>query len=193
MVRHSQSPQIAWRICQRVAISGTVRPHTKMGIDGTISQLTHCRPPRERQYPCPNCPTLLVAQDDYLGGMVHHGMCTLPTKQDTHHKEEDPPLSHPRGSIDVPIQCCRPRSHHPATQSQQTWCDSHSGRPGMLQSHYLPPMPYDNHWRRGSPLIPQKSIPVVRSPFKNNIRPWSAIHVPLCASTNHQAKHRMKH
>ena len=193
LVWYSQSPQTAWRIHEGVEISGTIWPSIKMGTDGTISQLTHCRPPRKGQHPCLSLSTLLVAWDDHMGGAICSRMCTLPTEQNMYHKKENPSLSHPRRPIDVPIQRCCPRPHHPTAQSQQIWRNPHCSRPGMFQSCYLPPMPHGNHWRGSSPFIPQTPIPVVRSPFKNNIQLRSSIHVPLCTSINYQAKHRMKH
>ena len=173
--------------------SHTIWFSTKTGTNGTIPQLTHHGSSQKRQHAHLSIPALLVARDDHLGGTVHSRMCTLPTEQNTYHQEKDPPLSHPRGSVDAPIQCHCPGSYHPAAQSKQIWCNSHHSRPGMLQSCYFPPMSYEHHQRGSGPLVPQASVPMVQSPLKGNLQPRSSIHIPLCTSFDNKAKHRVKY
>ena len=149
--------------------SSTIWPGIKAGTDGTISQFTHHRPPREGQHSHPSIPTLLVARNEYLDRMIHSRMRTLSTEQNMHHEEENPSLSYPRRPIDVPIQCRGSRSHHSATKGQWIRHNPYYSGPGMLQSSHLPPMPYDHHWRGSGPIIPQKSVPMVQSSLKGNI------------------------
>ena len=193
LVRHSQSPQITWRIHKRMETSSTIQFSIKMRTDGTVSQLTYCRSSWKRQYARISLPALLVAWDDYLGGTICSRMCTLPTEQDTYHQEEDSPLLHPRRPIDAPVQHCCPRSHHSATTGQWIWHNSHHSRPGMLQSCHLSPMPHKHHWRGSGPLIPQTSVSMVWSSLESDIQLRPLIHIPLCASLDDKAKHRAKY
>ena len=137
--------------------------------------------------------TLLVAWDECLGGMVCGGIRIMPTEQNMHHQEKNPFISYPWRPLDVPIQCCRPRPHHSTTQGKWIRCHPHHSRSGVLKGHYIPSLPHDNHWRRGSLTIPQAPIPMVRSPIKSNIRQRSLFHITFRTSTNNEAKHRTKH
>ena len=149
--------------------SSTIRLGIEAGTNGAVSQLSHCRPPREGQHSRPSIPALLVAQDDYLDRVICSRVRALSKKQNMHHKEENPPVLHPRRPINVPIQCCGSRSHHSTTEGQWVQCNPYYSGSRMFQSSHFPTMPYDHHWRRSGPIIPQKSVPMVWSSFKGNI------------------------
>ena len=169
LVRHPWSSQTARRVCQRRKISSAVRIGIVMGIDGTIPQLTYRRAPQKGQHSHPGSAALLVARDVYLGGTICSRMCNLPTEQNMHHQEENTLLSHSRRPLHVPIQHCSLRPHHTAAQSKWIQCYPHHHGPRMFQSHYLPPLSHDDHWRGSSPVIPQAPVPMVRSSFKGNL------------------------
>ena len=164
-----------------------------MGIDGTIPQLTYCRAPWKGQHSHPCSAALLVARDVYLGGTICSWLCNLPTEQNTHHQEENTPLSHSQRPLNVPVQHCSLRPHHAAAQSQQIWCYPHHHGPRMFPSCYLPPLSHDNHWRGSSPVVPQAPVPVVRSSFKGNLQPRPSLYIPFCMSIDHKAKHRKEY
>ena len=127
-----------------------------------------------------------------MGRMICSRMCPLPTEQDTYHQEEDTPLSHPRRPVNVTVQHHSPGPHHSTTQSKWVQHNPHHSRPGMFPSHHFSPLPYDDHWRGSGPAVPQTPVPMVQSPCQGNIQPRPSIHIPLCASINHKAKHRTK-
>ena len=164
-----------------------------MRADGTIPQLTHCRSPRERQYPHSCLPALLVAWDDHLDREICGRMCTLSTEQNMHYQEEDTPLLHPGRSIHVTIQHHSFGPHHSATQSKWPRCNTYHSRSGMLLGRYFPPLPHNHHQRRSHSAIPQTPVPVVRSPIKSNIGSRPSFYVPLCVSINHEAKHQTEY
>ena len=120
MVWHPRSWKTTRRLCQGRETSGTHRIGTKTRTHGAISQHPNCQTPRKGQHPHPCLPTLLVARDEYLDRELCHWVCTLPTKQNMHHQEEDSTVLHPRQPLHMPIQHHHPRPHHPATKSKWT-------------------------------------------------------------------------
>ena len=118
---------------------------------------------------------------------------TLSTEQNMHHQEKDTPLPYPRGPINAPVQCRSLRPHHAAAQSKQVQCNPHHHGPGLFQSHCLSSLPHNDNQRGSSPVIPQTPVPMVWSPFKSNIQLRPLVHIPLCTSTNHEAKHRVEY
>ena len=139
MVQHSRSWKTTRRLCQGRETSSTFRIGTKMRTHGANSQYPNHQTPRKGQHPCPCLPTLLVARDEYLDREPCCRVHTLPTKQNTHHQEEDSTVLHPRQPLHMPIQCHHPRPHHPTTKSKWTQCHTHCCRPTILQSSIFIP------------------------------------------------------
>ena len=193
VVQHPEHPETTRRLYTRMEAGSTGRIKAKARNPSPFPWLTCCRAPWERQHHHSHNTTLLVARNEQVGGMLHHWVHTMPTEQNMHYQEENPPILHPRRPLNVPLQHHCPRSHYPIAQCQWTRCHTHHCQSRVLQGGNLPPMQNNNHWRRNSPPLSPTSLSLVQSPIQSHLWPGSTLHLTLRQGTNLETKDRAKY
>ena len=122
---------------------------------------------------------ILMATYDSMDRRIRQGMHHLPTEQNTHSQNSNPPLSN---SYNEQCQALPTSSYGPNYRTPQTrrqGCHPNYCRPRMLLSSRIPPMQYDYHRPTNCTTVPRPHLQMVRAAREDYLRPRSSFHFPL--------------